>query len=360
MEIYTCRSRDTLYSIARRFGIEAEQLAGVNRISPAQPLPEGLSLMIPSQASQSKRAAQLFVCTERPGSESLCREWSGSVSALISQAQPRSSPMLSILPVTNRRAHGSYDSAFIHQAIKDAPSRSDYTAELLEAVDTGGFGGLCLCFKYINSFDKEPFSRFMEQLSNALHLRGLYLMLAAAPRLSPDDPEPSGCGIDLAAAGSFCDYVLLQCYDWGNSGTAPQAVSPLPMISQSIDHALGLVPPSKLLLALSDHGYRWHLPWKQGDCAVAVSHDVSQALAVSNAQRIGIDRLSQSPFFNFSSAGQRCVIYYEDARSLYKKLQLLSQYSLAGAAMFCSHQPSNTFLYLMQQLFNLEKLCANV
>ena len=46
-QFYTVRQGDNLYTIGRRFGVTAQQLATVNRISLNQPLKVGFRIYIP-------------------------------------------------------------------------------------------------------------------------------------------------------------------------------------------------------------------------------------------------------------------------------------------------------------------------
>ena len=222
--------------------------------------------------------------------------------------------------------------------------------------ENGGFGALCLQLCYLREFDRDSLNLLLEELCSRLHRQGKYLMFSAPAKLSDSDSSPACAGLDFEALGYFCDKVLLRCYDWAHGGTAPQSPAPLPLVRQGLEYALKFIPSWKLLLGISDHGYRWHLPWRQGDGADAVSHRIAQATAISNAVPIRFDRLSQTPFFSFDpSCSQRCIICYDDAASLKLKLELIKEYDLAGAALYSDSRPDFRLLYMMQEMFNPEK-----
>lgn len=374
MEIYTCRSKDTVYNIARRFHTDAAELVRLNRLGTACTLPEGLSLLIPGGSKSKKNPARFFLCSGRRLPDSLHRELSAYLSAMVfcngrllpggglapasftQSACFRSQGLLPILAVSNKDESSAYDSHTLHHLLHDCDSRAEFCEQVSEALENGNFGGLCLQFTYTRPFDRDNLSMLLEELSVALHRQGKYLLFSAPPRLSEQDSSPAAEALDFDALGNFCDYVLLQCYDWGHADSAPQASAPLHKLRQSIGYALNHIPGSKLLLGISDHGYRWNLPWRLGQQADSISHHIAQSLAVSNNSAIGFDRLSQTPFFCFAASDrQRCVVYFEDVKSLLLKLKLTDEYALAGAALF-SDQPDSRIFYMMQELFDLEPL----
>ncbi len=374
MEIYTCRSKDTVYNIARRFHTDAAELIRLNRLGTACTLPEGLSLLIPGGSKSEKNPARFFLCSSRRLPDSTQRELAPYLSAMVfcngrllpegrlapaSFAQSacfRTHGILPVLSVSNRDESSAYDSDALHHLLQDCDSRAGFCEQISEALENGNFGGLCLQFAYARPFDRDNLSMLLEELSEALHRQGKYLLFSAPPRLGEQDCSPAAGALDFDALGNFCDYILLQCYDWGHADSAPQASAPLHKLRQSIGYALDHIPGSKLLLGISDHGYRWRLPWRQGQRADSINHHIAQSLAVSNNSAIGFDRLFQTPFFCFAASDrQRFAVYFEDVKSLLLKLELINEYSLAGAAFF-GQQPDSRLLNMMQELFDLEKL----
>lgn len=374
MEIYTCRSKDNVYNIARRYHTDAAELIRLNRLGTACILPEGLSLLIPGGSRQARNSARLFLCSSRRLPDSTQHELAPYLSAMIfrngrllpdgslapaSFAQSGSFHTQGPLPILSVRNHdesSAYDSDALHHMLQDSYKRTEFCSQVSEALENGNFSGLCLELAYIKPFDRDNLSSLLEELSGALHRSGKYLLFSAPPRLHEQDSSPAAGALDFDALGNFCDYVLLQCYDWGYKDSAPQASAPLNKLRQSIGYALNHIPGSKLLLGISDHGYRWKLPWRQGQQADSISHHIAQSLAISNAAAIGFDRLFQTPFFCFAASDrQRFVVYFEDARSLLLKLELINEYALAGAALF-DRQPDSRIFYMMQELFNLEPL----
>ena len=373
MEIYTCRSKDSLYSIARRFNTEAAELARINELSSPQPLPEGLSLLIPGKSAQIRRSTQLFLFSSNRLCEGPVAEISPCLSAFVSDsglimpegklapasfAQAKQLSSLAVLPIlsVSNKSDTGFDSGCANKLLQDSSRRSAFCDQAVEALENGGFGALCLQLCYLREFDRDSLNLLLEELCSRLHRQGKYLMFSAPAKLSDSDSSPACAGLDFEALGYFCDKVLLRCYDWAHGGTAPQSPAPLPLVRQGLEYALKFIPSWKLLLGISDHGYRWHLPWRQGDGADAVSHRIAQATAISNAVPIRFDRLSQTPFFSFDpSCSQRCIICYDDAASLKLKLELIKEYDLAGAALYSDSRPDFRLLYMMQEMFNPEK-----
>ena len=340
MEIYTCRKPERLSAIAGRFGLTPAALQHCNGLNHCGPLPTGFSLLIPGGTDSPPRPAELYLCSSRPLPDSRLEAMAPFLSAMLlppgscRAGQLKRAGITPILLLDNRDTEGIPEPALAHEMLREEECRRVWAEDALRQVQAEGCSGLCLHLPFVRPFDRDRLSALLLQLSELLHREGLYFMLAAAPP-GDDTPNPASAALDFSLLGRCCDRVFLQCYDWGHRDSPPQAPAPLPRLRQSVELTLAHISPERLVLGLAGHGYCWQLPWQPGQQAEAIGHGRARELAVSCGEEIRWDRFAQSPFFSFHDpAGRRHGLWYEDVRSLRQKLLLLSDYKLAGAALF--------------------------
>jgi spore germination protein len=116
-------------------------------------------------------------------------------------------------------------------------------------------------------------------------------------------------------------------YDQHYDESEPGPIAPLPWVIDVLDYATARVPPEKLVLGIGLYGY----DWGGGDTAdnLQLSQVARRIEANQGAQ--GWDQRAASPWFRYQSDGVARTIWYEDARSVEAKLDLVDRYDLGGA-----------------------------
>jgi len=329
MEIYICRKGDEISRIARETGVDEEKLRGINGLYGGEKLCEGLSLWLPGKGSGGK--LELMACADINTDIPLSFAVSLPVPLIgAGGIQPTFFPPVGDSPrllwLCSSDETGFPAPKAMHAMLSEPEKLSDAITEAAQTYD-----GVFLSLSYIFGFDREPLSRFLALLSEKLHKAGLYFVCALAPKEGDSDHSPACAALDYHLCAGLCDRIVLLCYDYAHSRSAPGASAPLDAVSRCVDYALHHAPCKKLLLALSQNGYRWQLPWRQGSFAEPVSNQRAQALALSSGTKICYDRSARSPFFCHEDILHRRFIYFfEDARSISEKLSIVSSRSLAG------------------------------
>ncbi|NMA80313.1 MAG: spore gernimation protein, partial [Clostridiales bacterium] len=89
----------------------------------------------------------------------------------------------------------------------------------------------------------------------------------------------------------------------------------------------------KILLGIPNYGYDWTLPFVRGTAARTISNTEAVNLARQVGARIQYDTQAQAPFFNYyDNLGRQHVVWFEDARSIEAKLNLVDKYKLGGVS----------------------------
>ena len=123
-------------------------------------------------------------------------------------------------------------------------------------------------------------------------------------------------------------------YEWGYSAGPPLPVSPINEVERVLQYALSVMPKEKIMMGQNLYGYDWTLPFVQGESfARALSPQQAIRLAIEKKVSIQYDTTAQAPFFNYRDENNRAhVVWFEDARSIQAKFQLVKRLGLRGIA----------------------------
>ena len=376
MDIVIVKPGDTLYAIARRAGTTAEDLASINQLNDPSRLVPNMALLVPgperpgrqeilvnayaypniSDATLKETLPYLsFLCPFSNrltlGGELVAIDDGRLVEAALAQ---NAAPFLT---VTNLSESGGFSSDIAHAVFTDQAVQDAAVENIFAALSRRRYAGVNLNIEYVYPFDRESYNQFLRRLSGLLHERGWYLTTAIAPKESADQEGLLYTAHDYAAHGRWADWVVLMTYEWGYTYSAPQAVSPVNRIRRVLDYAVTQMPVGSILLGLSNYGYRWRLPWRQGDAAAVISNAAAQNLAVSVGAELRYDTTAQAPWFTYTDAsGQRSAVWYEDVRSVQARLDLVREYGLAGVSWWTVNSLFRAGLRLQADNFNAMKI----
>lgn len=354
-QFYFVQQGDSLYSIANRFGMTYQELATINNISPEMTLPIGLRIYIPPRA---KRAITSYAYIEPFGD---------TVSETLENAAAKNSPYLTFLALFSYRVNrdGSLTSPPIGNLQEiaantdtamamvvtnlEGPGFSDELGHIILTVQavqntlldnivntaqTQGFTDIHFDFEFLPSDDREAYNAFLRKAKERFSQEGLLLSTALAPKTSATQTGQWYEAHDYAAHGEIADFVVLMTYEWGYSYGPPMAVSPIDQVRNVVDYALTVIPADKILLGQNLYGYDWTLPFVQGgEAARAVSPQQAIAIARENNAVIQYDTSAQAPFFTYTDAeGNEHEVWFEDARSIQAKFDMIRELDLLGIA----------------------------
>ena len=233
--------------------------------------------------------------------------------------------------------------------LTDPQVQDQLVSDVLQTVRTRGFAGVDVDFEYLPGTQAAEYAAFLSRLQRLLHAQGAFLWAALAPKTSADQPGLLYEGHDYAAIGAATDGVLVMAYEWGYTYGPPMAVAPLPNVRAVLDYAVTEIPPEKIFLGVPNYGYDWPLPFVQGTTrAQSISNQYAIELAIRYDIAIQYDEAAQSPFFHYTDdSGTVHEVWFEDARSMAAKLELIAEYGLQGAGFWNLMRPfSQTWLTL--------------
>ncbi|WP_404446733.1 glycoside hydrolase family 18 protein [Sutcliffiella horikoshii] len=374
---YFVQQGDTIFSIARRYNTTPEQLIEINQLNPAAPLRVGLRLYIPPQP---KREAEINAYVEPRGD---------TVSQELQQSSRNAAPYLTYLapfsfqvlrdgslkepPLTNLPAIAAEDNVTLMMVLTnleedgfsdelgriiltDMQVQNKFLDNVVATAKKYNFKDIHFDFEYLRPADKEAYNTFLRKARDRFKNEGWLISTALAPKTKADQKGKWYEAHDYKAHGEIVDFVVIMTYEWGYSGGPPMAVSPIGPVREVLEYAITEMPSEKIMMGQNLYGYDWTLPFVQGgEFAKAISPQAAIELAANNNVAISYDEEAQAPHFNYNKDGKEHEVWFEDARSIQAKFDLIKELNLRGISYWKLGLPFPQNWLLITDNFNVVK-----
>ncbi|WP_108671839.1 LysM peptidoglycan-binding domain-containing protein [Peribacillus acanthi] len=349
---YWVQPGDSLWSIARKFGISAQTLASVNRLSPSTPLQVGFRMYIPptrrvqgefngyieprgntvsKELEESARENAHYLTYLAPFSFQALRD--GSLKEPLLNNFPeiaRQNQVVLMMVITNQE-NDQFSDELGRILLNDMNIQNKFLDNIEATAQKYGFKDIHLDFEYLRPADREAYNAFLRKAKSRFSQQGWLLSTALAPKTSSDQKGKWYEGHDYKAHGEIVDFVVIMTYEWGYSGGPAMAVSPIGPVRDVLTYAVSEMPASKIMMGQNLYGYDWTLPFKPGTVAKAVSPQQAIQIARENNVAISYDYKAQAPFFKYTAKdGKQHEVWFEDARSIQAKFNLIKELGLRG------------------------------
>lgn len=349
---YWVQSGDSLYSIGRKFRISAQQLATINRIPTNTPLSIGMRLYIPPRPKRnvetnayveprgrtvapeletSAREAAPYLTYLAPFSFQALRD--GSLKEPLLNNFPaiaRANNNTLMMVITNQE-NDQFNADLGHILLTNMEIQNRFLNNIVTTAKKYGFRDIHFDFEFLRPADREAYNTFLRRARDRFKREGWLISTALAPKTSATQKGEWYEAHDYRAHGEIVDFVVIMTYEWGYSGGPAMAVSPIDQVRRVLTYALTEMPGQKIMMGQNLYGYDWTLPFVQGTVARAVSPQQAIQLAATNNVPIQYDTKAQAPHFNYTARdGKRHEVWFEDARSIQAKFDLIKELNLRG------------------------------
>lgn len=367
-ERYIVQPGDTLYLVARRFGISLEEVSRANALPSPDWIYPGQALAIPRSfpaappvtpsptpppaptgkfdvvgyyvkyydgdnlSWNSYSAYQDTISTVAAFSYQI--NWDGSVSGeayndLLGAAGKAGKPVLAL--VHNIGASGGFDRDLIHAILTNVSLRQTAVRNIARVVRNNGYAGVNVDFEDIATYDRDAYTAFVRELAADLHSDG-YQVTLSVPAKTWDDPNNAWAGaFDYQALGKVADAIMIMTYDEHWSGGAAGPVASLGWVKQVIEYAAAVMPPQKIRMGIAAYGYDWPAGGYGGK---AVTAREAESLASRYGAKVQWDSKSQSPYFMYWPGNSGREVWFENTSSIAAKIDLALQYKIGGIAIW--------------------------
>ncbi|MEI2397139.1 glycoside hydrolase family 18 protein [Paenibacillus phytohabitans] len=352
-QYYWVQQGDSFYSIAKRFGLKASDLAEVNGLTLNLPLQAGFRLYIPpvprrqaevnayieprgeavSQALQNAAAEAAPELTYlAPFSFRIKRDGSLQAPPLDNLASIAAQNRVTLMLVVTNLEDAQFSSELGRIILNDVAVQDRLLENIVTEAKRLNFRDIHFDLEFLRPEDREAYNTFLRKAADIIHKEGFLLSTALAPKTSASQTGAWYTAHDYKVHGKVADFVIIMTYEWGYSGGPPMAVSPIGPVRQVLTYAASEIPPGKIMMGQNLYGYDWTLPYVAGgEYAKALSPQAAIDLARNRNAAIQYDYKAQAPHFDYTDdAGRQHKVWFEDARSIQAKFDLIKELGLRG------------------------------
>lgn len=353
MQIYVVKEGDDVDLIANSFGVPAETIIYDNQLIYPYKLAVGQSLLINDGVTETERREAVIRGFAYPFiSRYVLTQTLPSLSelAIFSYGFTESGelvfPLLDdseliqlsyqydvkpILTLTPLGADGRFNNNLISAVVNNEQVTENLINNLLNIMNLKGYQGLDIDFEYIKAEDRQAFVDFVALVTERMNSNGYSVSVDLAPKTSANQQGLLYEGKDYAALGALANSVLVMTYEWGYTFGPPMAVAPINKVRQVLEYAVTEIPSEKINMGIPNYGYDWPLPYESGVTkAKTIGNIEAVQIAIQYGAQIYYDEVAQTPYFNYVDSGVTHEVWFEDARSLQAKMELVGEYNLRG------------------------------
>jgi spore germination protein len=373
---YTVQQGDSFYSIANRYGVSLQSLIQINpnvdptqlRVGQVLRIPQAPKPIIESNAYLQPSTAERDRALVREHAELLTyfSIFQYRVLRTGELVPPNDAAALEAIRATNARPmmvianfeEGNFSPEISRAIFTDTAVRDAMITSIIRTMNDKGFRVLNIDFENLYADDRELYNQFLRVITARLHREGFLVSTALAPKTSATQTGQWYEAHDYRAHGQIVDFVIIMTYEWGWSGGPPMAVAPIPQVRAVLDFAVSVIPPSKIMMGAPLYGYDWTLPFVQGR---EFARSLSPQAAIIQARNVGAviryDPVAQAPYYRYHDPqGKEHIVWFEDARSMQAKFNLIKIYGLRGISYWVLGNPFPQNWALLGDNFRIRKI----
>ena len=377
MEIYVVQAGDTVSAIAEKYGVSPDTVIFDNQLIYPYELAIGQALLISNGESEKTMTiksngyaypsisrwvldntlpylSELSIFSYGFTEEGNLRAPMLNEDWMIESV--RNTSTLPILTLTPLGADGNFNSELISIVINNSAAIDRLLDDLVMVMREKSYGGLDIDFEFIKAEDRDAFTEFVRRCTERMHQEGYQVSVDLAPKTSANQRGILYEGKDYRAIGEIADHVLVMTYEWGYTYGPPMAVAPLNMVRNVLEYAITEIPPEKINMGIPNYGYDWELPYERGITRARTIGNVEAVrIAVSRGAEIKFDEVAMTPYFNYVSDGITHEVWFEDARSIQAKYDLIKELGLRGPGYWQVMQLFRVLWLLLDDNFYISK-----
>ncbi|PYZ93437.1 spore gernimation protein [Salipaludibacillus keqinensis] len=369
---------ENIWQLSQRYHVPLEQIMNINRLNDSPYVPVGSRLFIPDLTRQRPSIdVGAYVDLQITGEDSpqvvdqvgnyltflqifsYELQEDGTLKPLNDQAIINTAYENEIVPlmVITNIEEGGFSTELVTTVLSSEELQNTLLDEAIAIMEEKGYLGLDFDLEYLGAENRERYNQLMTKAKERLDEKGFFLSSALAPIVEPGMIGVLYEGHDYAFHGEVADFVFLMTYEWGWTGGPPRAVAPINEVRRVVEFAESVMPADKIMLGIPLYGYDWTLPYVEGESrARAIDHQEAIRLARTYNAAIEYDETAQSPFFTYyDEQGRQHEVWFEDARSIQAKFDLVKEKNLRGVYYWVLGWDFPQNWLLLQDNFNINK-----
>ena len=236
----------------------------------------------------------------------------------------------------------------INQLISNPQAINTFIRQSDQLIEEHDLDGINIDFEYFTYSDfptMKYLNPFLEKYVTELKKKHPHIIISFDVNASVVIQDNA---YDMVKIGEVVDQVLLMAYDYHRPvSTNAGPISPLDApegkhsVKRSLQHMYGRVPQEKIIIAIPFYGTEWQTVSSEygsktipNTGAIATYERIQTLLENRKDLAVKWDKTAQSPWIVYRHNGLIKQIYYEDNRSIAKKIELIKEKKLGGVAVW--------------------------
>ena len=237
-----------------------------------------------------------------------------------------------------------WDFKRIAKIITSEQNRRAHISDLIKLTHKFDFDGINIDYESLPAKYRQDFTKFIQELGNALHKNNKLLAVALHPKTSENNPkEDNGSHAqDWDQLYAYVDQLHLMTYGEHTVGSDPGPIASLQWVEGVVRYAVKKrdIPPNKLYLGIPLYAEGWQELGENDDTAYRSLDidltfiDVQRLISKYQADEIWSNKYTSPNIIYHPDSNTRRVIWYENNRSITAKLALGNKYGVCNAAFW--------------------------
>jgi spore germination protein YaaH len=191
------------------------------------------------------------------------------------------------------------------------------------------YAGVHIDFEGLGYAERPVLTEFMARLAARLRPANKLVTQAIAAKTG-ESAAGWAAAFDYPALAQHTDLVVIMAYDYHYATGSPGPVAPIDWVRRVARYAADTFGPQKTILGMPLYGYAWPLEKKEGDRAESVSYTGAIELLDRHDGQRGYDERQESEWGRLRRDDTDYEIWFESARSLRPKMEVMQDFRLAG------------------------------
>lgn len=206
----------------------------------------------------------------------------------------------------------------------NADIRKIATDNLVNLVKEKNYDGINIDFELLAPSHRDNLTAFMQELYPKLKALNKTVIISVFPQV--EIHESVSGAYDYPKLSQYADYLQIMTYDNHWSTSAPGAIAPIDWYEKNIQYAVEHCGADKVLVGVSAYGY----DWDKNNKGETITYPNAIVLADKKGAEIKYDETVQAPYFKYDDH----EVWFENARSVAAKLNVVAKYKPAGIAIW--------------------------
>ena len=260
-----------------------------------------------------------------------------------------------VMVVANTSETGLYSSALIHAVMSNPAAQERLIHDIVTTVTQNNYYGANIDFEFIPPGDYPVYINFLNILQAALDAQGKSMFIVIRMATLVGQQELLTELLPPSGYEKLADRFIIRVNEWACNTNLEASM--LDLTQQAIDFAIGLVPPSKLIIGIPNCCFRWEVPYHHTTPPAQLTVAQADRIATEVGASFQLDSKSGASYFQYiDDLGNTNIVWCANRCTNQSILELVRIYGLGGVTFRTIEDFPITDYQAINATFNIQKV----